>query len=136
MSVTKSIEFIVEYGTNSNIPPSESVENSLIKKALSMTSPSRPSATFASTVASNNEFTKPAEMIRVDFEMVGEAGSKVGFFRAVGHLDSVTCAISKPFTGEIIIDKSEFPIKSIDIQLVRVETCGCAEGFSKDGKLN
>lgn len=24
------------------------------------------------------------------------------------------------------------PIKSIEIQLVRVETCGCAEGFSRD----
>jgi hypothetical protein len=24
------------------------------------------------------------------------------------------------------------PIKSIELQLVRVETCGCAEGYSKD----
>lgn len=31
------------------------------------------------------------------------------------------------------IEHSDVPIKSIDIQLVRVETCGCAEGFSKDG---
>jgi len=36
----------------------------------------------------------------------------------------VNCQIGKPFTGEIIIDKTEFPIKSIEIQLVRVETCG------------
>lgn len=32
------------------------------------------------------------------------------------------------------IEHSDIPIKSIDVQLVRVETCGCAEGFSKDGK--
>ena len=26
-------------------------------------------------------------------------------------------------------------MKSIEIQLVRVETCGCAEGYAKDGGL-
>jgi hypothetical protein len=33
-----------------------------------------------------------------------------------------------------VIESCEVPIKSIEIQLVRVETCGCAEGFAKDGK--
>lgn len=33
------------------------------------------------------------------------------------------------------IEHTDIPIKSIDVQLVRVETCGCAEGFSKDGNF-
>ena len=80
------------------------------------------------------DLLEPAEMKRVEFELLSDARSKVGFFRARGHLDSVICPISKPFSGEIIVEKSEFPIKSIEIQLLRVETCGCAEGYAKDSK--
>uniref|UniRef100_A0A2C9KPS3 Down syndrome critical region protein 3 n=1 Tax=Biomphalaria glabrata TaxID=6526 RepID=A0A2C9KPS3_BIOGL len=32
----------------------------------------------------------------------------------------------------LIVEHCEAQIKSIEIQLVRVETCGCAEGFAKD----
>lgn len=53
-------------------------------------------------------------------------------FLITGTLDSTVCCLSKPFNGFITIHHSEIPIKSIEIQLVRVETCGCAEGFSKD----
>lgn len=28
---------------------------------------------------------------------------------------------------------SAMPIKSIELQLIRVETCGCAEGYARDG---
>lgn len=35
---------------------------------------------------------------------------------------------------QLVIEKTEIPIKSIDLQLVRVETCGCAEGYARDGK--
>lgn len=34
----------------------------------------------------------------------------------------------------MIIEQCEAVIKSIELQLVRVETCGCAEGYSRDGK--
>ncbi len=30
------------------------------------------------------------------------------------------------------MEESELPIKSIEVQLLRIETCGCAEGFSRD----
>ncbi|XP_021945236.1 vacuolar protein sorting-associated protein 26C isoform X2 [Folsomia candida] len=103
-SMSKSLEFIVEYGNNS-------------------AAPSNPSLT---------ELITPAEMKRIDFEMVSEAGSKLGVFKAHGHIDSVVCPITKPFTGEIIIEKSEYPVKSVELQLVRVETTGCAEGYAKD----
>lgn len=41
-------------------------------------------------------------------------------------------AIGSPMTGEIIVESCEQPIKSIELQLMRVEVCGCAEGYSKD----
>lgn len=53
-------------------------------------------------------------------------------FLITGTLDSTVCCLSKPFNGFITIHHSEIPIKSIELQLVRVETCGCAEGYSKD----
>uniref|UniRef100_U5EY14 Vacuolar protein sorting-associated protein 26C n=1 Tax=Corethrella appendiculata TaxID=1370023 RepID=U5EY14_9DIPT len=53
-------------------------------------------------------------------------------FLITGTLDSTDCCITKPFTGEVTIHHTEVAIKSIEIQLVRVETCGCAEGYSRD----
>lgn len=32
------------------------------------------------------------------------------------------------------VQHTEAAIKSIEMQLVRVETCGCAEGYSRDGE--
>ena len=45
-------------------------------------------------------------------------------FKIEGTLDSAICNINKPFTGELLISESETTIKSIELQLVRVETCG------------
>uniref|UniRef100_A0A665XAQ9 Vacuolar protein sorting-associated protein 26C n=1 Tax=Echeneis naucrates TaxID=173247 RepID=A0A665XAQ9_ECHNA len=41
-----------------------------------------------------------------------------------GHLDATNCVISQPLTGEVVVENSDVPIKSIELQLVRVETCG------------
>lgn len=53
-------------------------------------------------------------------------------FRITGRLDSGICAINAPFTGEVTIESSAAVIKSIELQLVRVETCGCADGYAKE----
>ncbi|KAK3798144.1 hypothetical protein RRG08_057876 [Elysia crispata] len=53
-------------------------------------------------------------------------------FKVKGHIDSSCLQITKPLTGELTVESCEAPIKSIEIQLVRVETCGCAEGYAKD----
>jgi len=53
-------------------------------------------------------------------------------FKVSGFLTTATSHIGKPFTGEIVIDSCEAPIKSIELQLVRVETCGCADGYAKE----
>eukprot|EP00040_Diaphanoeca_grandis_P014210 m.71931 g.71931 ORF g.71931 m.71931 type:complete len:296 (-) comp24407_c0_seq1:98-985(-) len=53
-------------------------------------------------------------------------------FFVEGKLSSSVCSITKPFTGEITVTRSDAPVKSVELQLVRVETCGCLEGYAKD----
>eukprot|EP01090_Pellita_catalonica_P003303 TRINITY_DN12976_c0_g1_i1.p1 TRINITY_DN12976_c0_g1~~TRINITY_DN12976_c0_g1_i1.p1 ORF type:complete len:239 (+),score=27.79 TRINITY_DN12976_c0_g1_i1:161-877(+) len=53
-------------------------------------------------------------------------------FKISGKINSTTCLVSMPFTGEVVVESSKSVIKSIEIQLVRVETCGCADGFAKE----
>lgn len=45
-----------------------------------------------------------------------------------GHLNSTNCAITQPLTGELVVEHSDAAIRSIELQLVRVETCGKAFG--------
>ena len=56
--------------------------------------------------------------------------NRVPKFRIKGLIDSTICYIGEPFTGELIIEHCEQLIKSIELQLVRIETCGCAEGYA------
>lgn len=54
-----------------------------------------------------------------------------------GFSESYNFFIDKLFfkySFEVTIEHCEATIKSIELQLVRVETCGCAEGYSRDGK--
>ncbi|XP_052061277.1 vacuolar protein sorting-associated protein 26C-like [Mytilus californianus] len=53
-------------------------------------------------------------------------------FKIKGKLTSSVLNITEPLTGELMVDSCDAQIKSIEIQLVRVETCGCAEGYAKD----
>ncbi|XP_067849410.1 vacuolar protein sorting-associated protein 26C [Heptranchias perlo] len=53
-------------------------------------------------------------------------------FTIRGRLDSTNCVLTQPLTGELVVENSDMPIKSIELQLVRVETCGCAEGYARD----
>jgi hypothetical protein len=58
--------------------------------------------------------------------------SKVPRFKVSGRLDATVCKLSDPLTGELCVEYCEAPIRSIELQLVRVETCGCAEGYARD----
>eukprot|EP01137_Pigoraptor_chileana_P033344 Opistho-2@24080 len=53
-------------------------------------------------------------------------------FKITGKVESVQCSLTKPFLGELVVEHCKAPIRSIELQLVRVETCGCAEGYAKD----
>eukprot|EP01122_Echinamoeba_exundans_P017667 TRINITY_DN953_c0_g1_i2.p1 TRINITY_DN953_c0_g1~~TRINITY_DN953_c0_g1_i2.p1 ORF type:complete len:298 (-),score=56.73 TRINITY_DN953_c0_g1_i2:229-1122(-) len=60
------------------------------------------------------------------------AAKGVPNFRLRGQLDNTSCIMNQPFAGSIIVEECEQTIKSIELQLVRVETCGCAEGYAKE----
>ena len=85
-----------------------------------------------------SERTKTDEPNPVDFSITPQSLANVKDRQSIpdflirGHLDSDKCCITKPFTGTVVVERANAPIRSIDIQLVRVETCGCAEGYSKD----
>ncbi|XP_028164629.1 Down syndrome critical region protein 3 homolog [Ostrinia furnacalis] len=62
----------------------------------------------------------------------GSARVALPQFQIYAEIDSTVCALDKPLTGKIRVDECEAAIKSVELQLVRVETCGCAEGYSRD----
>jgi len=77
---------------------------------------------------------------RVEFSITPESvdnvkkstKKKLPNFRLTGWLDSAVCDIRQAFTGMITVHESAAVIKSIELQLVRVETCGCAEGYARE----
>mmetsp|Transcript_27429 Transcript_27429/g.76662 ORF Transcript_27429/g.76662 Transcript_27429/m.76662 type:complete len:299 (+) Transcript_27429:165-1061(+) len=58
--------------------------------------------------------------------------SKIPKFKVKGYLESAQLLITEPLKGEVCVEESSAIIKSIELQLVRVETCGCAEGWAKE----
>jgi len=53
-------------------------------------------------------------------------------FKVTGYLDTAACNINRPISGQLVLEESDAVIKSIELQLVRVETCGCADGYAKE----
>ncbi|XP_047998310.1 vacuolar protein sorting-associated protein 26C [Leguminivora glycinivorella] len=62
----------------------------------------------------------------------GGARTPMPAFTIYAEIHSTVCPLDKPLTGKIRVDECSVPIKSIELQLVRVETCGDSEGFSRD----
>jgi len=59
-------------------------------------------------------------------------GTAIPDFLIRGQLDSTCCSIMRPLTGHVILEECQTAVRSLELQLVRVETCGCAEGYAKD----
>ena len=57
---------------------------------------------------------------------------QVPSFKIKGQLDTTTCNIAQPLTGEVIIEECSATIRSIELQLVRVETCGYQDGMARE----
>jgi len=57
---------------------------------------------------------------------------KIPAFKFDGFLSHTVCDISKPFQGEFVVRSCEAEIKSIELQLVRVETCTYMEGEARE----
>lgn len=64
------------------------------------------------------DFAVTPDLLAVD----PKSGAKVPRFNFCGQIASVNCCFDEPFDGHLILKESEIMIKSIEIQLVRVET--------------
>mmetsp|Transcript_14091 Transcript_14091/g.15543 ORF Transcript_14091/g.15543 Transcript_14091/m.15543 type:complete len:307 (+) Transcript_14091:55-975(+) len=68
----------------------------------------------------------------VDFvitpDSVGGAKVTQKKFRVSGHFDTDYCLLDEAFTGYIIVEEKDSPIKSLELQLVRVEELSYQEG--------
>eukprot|EP00759_Apiculatamorpha_spiralis_P015574 PhF_6_TR22252/c0_g1_i1/m.31433 len=53
-------------------------------------------------------------------------------FKISGQLDTALCDITKPLTGTVKIEECAIGIKSVEVQLVRVEFCAAVEGVAKE----
>jgi len=82
---------------------------------------------------------KKAETERVDFILNQDIvrnkvknKPNVPQFLIEGYFDHGVCNVDEPFTGEFVLQETDRPIKSIELQLVRVETCSYAENEIKE----
>ncbi|ETV99877.1 hypothetical protein H310_07912 [Aphanomyces invadans] len=53
-------------------------------------------------------------------------------FRIKGNIHRTNCPVNLPFTGEIVVESASAPLKSIELQLIRVESVTHAEGIARD----
>ncbi|RLN49656.1 hypothetical protein BBJ29_001213 [Phytophthora kernoviae] len=59
--------------------------------------------------------------------------SAMPYFHITGKVHRTNCPVNLPFTGEIVIEEAKSPIKSVELQLIRVESVAHAEGVARDG---
>jgi len=59
-------------------------------------------------------------------------GHKLPNFRITGKIQRQACPLNLPFTGELVVEKTEVGIKAINLQLVRVESVIFAEGEARE----
>jgi len=57
---------------------------------------------------------------------------KIPEFLFEGKLDHTNCHVGLPLSGELLISKCAVDIKSIELQLVRVESCSYLEGEARE----
>ena len=57
---------------------------------------------------------------------------KIPEFVFEGKLDHTNCHVNLPLSGELLIQKCAVDIKSIELQLVRVESCTYMEGEARE----
>jgi len=57
---------------------------------------------------------------------------KIPRFLVDGYLANTTCNIEQPFAGEVWVRHCDVDIQSIELQLVRVESCAYAEGEARE----
>lgn len=58
--------------------------------------------------------------------------ANIPYFHITGRIHRTNCPVNLPFTGEIVIEQAAAPIKSIELQLIRVESVVHADGVARD----
>lgn len=96
---------------------------------------------FLVQIPPESQKRKPKASQPLPFEIVPESLenlknsasiSKVPRFKVSGCLDSSVCDITRPLSGEVKIEHCDAVIRSVEVQLVRIETVGADHGFSKE----
>lgn len=103
----KTIEFILEYA--------EANEQQLNQTAAN-TVPSGP----VKIMITPNQIESP------------RGNARMPNFVISGFLDGAVCKLTLPLTGEIVIEKCDRPIKSVELQLMRMETIGDGSSNMKE----
>jgi len=95
---------------------------------------------FIVEVPSDDDFKKQITDTPFSFKVSPESlqnvketsKKKIPDFLFEGKLSHTTCDVMKPFMGELVIIKCAVDIKSIELQLVRVESCTYMEGEARE----
>ena len=76
-----------------------------------------------STIAATDPLPVPFNISPDSLENVSATVlASIPKFKITGKLHRSRCPITQPLTGEVVVEESFSPIKSIELQLVRVET--------------
>ena len=87
----------------------------------------------APSVTPHKESPATFQIIPESLENVRKSAlHQVPSFKVRGQIDSVVCDIGAPLTGEVLIEDCSATIRSIELQLVRVETCSYQDGLARE----
>lgn len=91
---------------------------------------------FIVEVSTGEEFGRDAATFSITPESLENVRrssvNNIPRFKITGKVHRTNCPITQPLTGEIMIEESEAAVKSIELQLVRVETVAYAEGQARE----
>jgi len=65
-------------------------------------------------------------------KLVKSSKADLADFQIIGEIEGQEWALTDKLGGYVSVQRTAMPIRSVEMQLLRIETCGCLEGFSKD----
>jgi len=75
----------------------------------------------------------PFSIVPESLENVKQSSLRhVPSLKVSGRLDSVLCSINEPLEGEVTVEHCSAAIKSVELQLVRIETCHYSDGVARE----
>ena len=85
-------------------------------------------ATVALEATPRDVEISPASLSNIKKDSVHE----IPDFSVTGKLDQTKCSLTRPFTGSLVLTKSEARVRSLELQLVRVESVATASGTQRE----